>query len=60
MAPKFRDADLIDNRYRHRQSEGLAGPLDALYPIVYLDCIHVKVQDGSIRVKAVYLTIGIN
>ena len=34
--------------------------LDALYPIVYLDCIHVKVRDGSVRVKAVYLAIGIN
>jgi len=35
-------------------------PLDALYPIVYLDCIHVKVRDGNVRVKAVYLAIGIN
>lgn len=35
-------------------------PLDALYPIVYLDCIHVKVRDGTVRVKAVCLTIGIN
>jgi putative transposase len=36
-------------------------PLDALYPIVYLDCIHVKVRDsGAVRVKAVYLAVGIN
>mgnify|MGYP002776365286 CR=1 FL=1 len=35
-------------------------PLDSIYPIVYLDCIHVKVRDGSVRVKAVYLAIGIN
>ena len=36
-------------------------PLDALYPIVYLDCIHVKVRDsGAVRVKAVYLALGIN
>ena len=35
-------------------------PLDTLYPIVYLDCIHVKVRDGKVRVKAVYLAIGIN
>ena len=36
-------------------------PLDALYPIVYLDCIHVKVRDaGIVRVKAVYLALGIN
>ena len=36
-----------------------ARPLDAIYPIVYLDCIHVKVRDGAVRVKAVYLAIGI-
>ena len=36
-------------------------PLDALYPIVYLDCIHVKVRDsGAVRIKAVYLALGIN
>ena len=36
-------------------------PLEPIYPIVYLDCIHVKVRDtGAVRVKAVYLAIGIN
>ncbi len=36
-------------------------PLDALYPIVYMDCIHVKVRDsGVVRAKAVYLALGIN
>ena len=36
-------------------------PLDRLYPIVYLDCIHVKVRDnGMVRAKAVYLALGIN
>lgn len=36
-------------------------PVDPVYPIVYLDCIHVKVRDtGAVRVKAVYLAIGIN
>lgn len=38
-----------------------ARPLDALYPIVYLDCIHVKTRDaGTVRVKAVYLALGVN
>ena len=37
-----------------------ARPLDAIYPIVYLDCIHVKVREGAVRVKAVYLAIGVN
>ena len=34
-------------------------PLEASYPIVCLDCIHVKVRDnGAVRVKAVYLALG--
>ena len=36
-------------------------PLDSVYPIVYLDCIHVKVRDsGVVKAKAVYLAIGID
>lgn len=36
-------------------------PLEAVYPIVYLDCIHAKVRDGgNVRVKAVYLALGVN
>lgn len=31
----------------------------ARYPIVYLGCIHTKVRDGDVRVKAVYLVLGI-
>lgn len=34
-------------------------PLDAIYPIVYLDCIHMKVREGAVRVKAVYF-IGVS
>ncbi len=35
-------------------------PLDTVYPIVYLDCIQTKVREGAVRVKAVYLALGIN
>jgi len=36
-------------------------PLDAVYPVIYLDCIHVKIRDaGAVRTKAVYLAFGIN
>lgn len=36
-------------------------PLDAIYPIVYMDCIVVKVrQDGSVINKAVFLELGVN
>ena len=35
-------------------------PLDAIYPIVYLDCIHHQGAESAVRVKAVYLALGIN
>lgn len=36
-------------------------PLDSTYPILFLDCIHVKSRDNhTIINKAVYLAIGIN
>ncbi len=36
-------------------------PLDAIYPIVYLDCIVVKIrQDKKVINKAIYLTLGVN
>ncbi|WP_341794247.1 IS256 family transposase [Rickettsia endosymbiont of Rhinocyllus conicus] len=35
--------------------------LDSIYPIVYLDCIHVKSRDNHVIInKAVYLAIGVN
>ena len=36
-------------------------PLDAVYPIVYLDCIVVKIrQDKKVINKAIYLALGVN
>ena len=38
-----------------------ARPLEALYPIVYLDALQVKIKsDGRIANKAIYLAVGIN
>jgi putative transposase len=36
-------------------------PLEAVYPIVYLDAIHLKMrQSGQVKNQAVYLALGIN
>src|ERR1700733_8248190 len=35
--------------------------LDEIYPIVYLDALHLKIRDGGqVRNKAIYVVIGIN
>ena len=49
--------DAVVEEVKAKQSR----PLDAVYPIVYLDCIQVKVRDsGVVKAKAVYLAIGID
>ncbi|NDD14266.1 MAG: IS256 family transposase [Betaproteobacteria bacterium] len=36
-------------------------PLDAMYPVVYLDCMVVKIRDGMrVMNKAIYLALGVN
>ncbi|MGI9251730.1 MAG: IS256 family transposase [Pseudohongiellaceae bacterium] len=36
-------------------------PLDAVYPVVYFDCLHVNSrEDGTVRNRAVYLALGVN
>ncbi len=36
-------------------------PLDEVYPIVYLDCIVLKIrQDKRVIKKAIYLAVGVN
>jgi putative transposase len=38
-----------------------AGPLDAVYPILYLDALQVKVKSqGRVTNKAIYLAFGVN
>ena len=45
--------DVVSDEVKQWQSR----PLDS----VYLDCIHLKVRDaGTVRAKAIYLSIGIN
>ena len=42
-------------------TEWQARPLDDVYPIVYLDCLVVKIrQDKRVINKAVYLALGVN
>lgn len=51
----------VTDAVKEQVAEWQNRPLDALYPIVYLDCIVVKVRhSGSVINKAVFLALGIN
>lgn len=34
-------------------------PLDRVYPVVFIDAIHVKVRDGQVSNRPIYLAIGV-
>jgi putative transposase len=49
--------DTVADEVRQWQSRAL----DALYPIVYLDCLMVKTREsGSVNARAIYMAIGVN
>ena len=51
----------VTDAVKERVIEWQSRPLEAIYPIIYLDCIVVKVrQEGSVINKAVFLALGIN
>ncbi len=51
----------VTNAVMEQVVEWQSRPLDAIYPIVYLDCIVLKIrQDKRVINKAIYLALGIN
>jgi transposase-like protein len=41
-------------------AEWQSRPLDAVYPVVFIDALMVKIRDGVVTNRAVYVAIGIN
>lgn len=51
----------VTNSVMEHVIEWQSRPLDVIYPIVYLDCIVVKIrQDRQVINKAIYLALGVN
>ena len=51
----------VTNAVLEKVIEWQSRPLDTVYPIVYLDCIVVKIrQDKQVINKSIYLALGVN
>ncbi len=51
----------VTNAVIEQVREWQARPLDEIYPIVYLDCIVLKIrQDNRVIKKSIYLALGVN
>src|SRR6266542_4103285 len=46
-----------------RVLEGLAAfksrPLDAVYPVIFIDAIQVKIRDGAVANRPIYVALGV-
>ena len=49
----------ITDAVLEEMAEWLIRPLDPVYPVVFIDAIHVKVRDGQVANRAFYCAIGV-
>jgi putative transposase len=49
----------ITAKVSEEMAEWTNRPLDRVYPVVFIDAIHVKVRDGQVRNKPFYVVLGV-
>lgn len=49
----------ITDSVLEEMNDWLIRPLDPVYPVVFIDAIHVKVRDGQVANRAFYCAIGV-
>jgi putative transposase len=48
----------ITERVMDSLAEWQSRPLDAIYPVIFIDCIHVKIRDGQVVNRPVYVALA--
>ncbi|WP_424923969.1 IS256 family transposase [Actinophytocola oryzae] len=49
----------ITDRVLDGMAEWQSRPLDRVYPVIFIDCIHVKIREGNVTNRPVYLALGV-
>lgn len=49
----------ITDRVMDTLGEWQSRPLDSVYPVVFIDCIHVKIRDGQVANRPVYVALAV-
>jgi transposase-like protein len=34
-------------------------PLDSIYPVIFIDCVHVKIRDGQVANRPIYMALAV-
>jgi transposase-like protein len=50
----------ITDRVLEGMAEWRSRPLDAVYPVLIIDAVHVKIRDGAVANRAVYVAIAVD
>ncbi|MBS9376229.1 hypothetical protein GON09_005250 [Rhodococcus sp. B50] len=49
----------ITDKVLAEMAEWSARPLDSVYPVLFIDAIHVKIRDGQVANRPVYVAVGV-
>ena len=49
----------ITDRVLDSFGEWQSRPLDPVYPVVFIDCIHVKIRDGQVANRPIYVALAV-
>ena len=49
----------ITDRVIEGMTEWQNRPLDPVYPVIFIDCIHVKVRDGQVANRPIYVALAV-
>jgi transposase-like protein len=50
----------ITDQVIERMAEWQNRPLDVLYPVVFVDAIHVKIREGQVANRPIYVAVGVS
>ncbi|MDC3729343.1 transposase, partial [Rhodococcus sp. Rp3] len=50
----------ITDKVLEEMTEWQNRPLDRAYPVVFIDAIHVKIRDGQVTNRPIYVAIGVS
>ena len=48
----------ITDRVMDSMGEWQNRPLDPIYPVIFIDCIHVKIRDGQVVNRPIYVALA--
>ncbi|MER7960280.1 IS256 family transposase, partial [Streptomyces sp. NPDC096030] len=49
----------ITDKALDSMAEWRTRPLDSVYPVVFIDCVHVKIRDGQVANRPVYVAVAV-